>query len=60
MVLYLLCSAGPDLGGVGLGSCEQAVQQGDDLSSHTVGHMSTDEGPDRVGPEQWREREETG
>lgn len=45
---YFFSSAGPDLRSVGLWGSEQAMQQSDNLSSHTVGNMATDEWPYRV------------
>lgn len=51
-MIYLFSSASPDLSGVGLGGSEQAMQQSNNLSSHTVGNMTTDEWPDGVRPVQ--------
>lgn len=47
-VCYLFCSAGPDLSSVGLWCSEQAMQQSNNLSSHTIGNMAADEWPDGV------------
>lgn len=48
IMLYFFSSGGPDLSSVGLWSSEQTMQQSNNLSSHTVCNMATDEWPDGV------------